>query len=289
MPDFWSLFILNPFANALLYLYTLVGNNFIIAIALFTVIIRLATVPTTLASQKNQQKMQELQPKIKEIQDKYKDNPEKMNAELAAIGFSPMTMMGGCLPMLIQFPFLIGLYQSITRVMAVSPLALVDLYHSIYPFFPNVAKLVPVNSHFLWLNLALPDPFLVLPALVFASTFISQKAITPAAPPATGGGDNQTAQMTQSMGITMAVMFGFMSLQFASGLSIYFIVSNLISMVQYPLSNPAQRQRLLARLRGEKLPELNSGKKSSSKAVVNNKPSKNNGSKPVKADAKKVQ
>jgi YidC/Oxa1 family membrane protein insertase len=287
MPDLWSLFILNPFANALLYLYTLVGNNFIIAIALFTVIIRLATVPTTLASQKNQAKMQELQPKIKEIQDKYKDNPEKMNAELAAIGFSPMTMMGGCLPMLIQFPFLIGLYQSITRVMAVSPLALVDLYHSIYPFFPNVAKLVPVNSHFLWLNLALPDPFLVLPALVFASTFISQKAITPAAPPS--GGDNQTASMTQSMGITMAVMFGFMSLQFASGLSIYFIVSNLISMVQYPLSNPQQRQRLLARLRGEKLPELSPAKnaKTSKGSNGSSKSAKANGGKPVKADAKK--
>jgi YidC/Oxa1 family membrane protein insertase len=225
--------------------------------------------------------MQELQPKIKEIQDKYKDNPEKMNAELAAIGFSPMTMMGGCLPMLIQFPFLIGLYQSITRVMAVSPLALVDLYHSIYPFFPNVASLVPVNSHFLWLNLALPDPFLVLPALVFASTFISQKAITPPAPPA--GGDNQTAQMTQSMGITMAVMFGFMSLQFASGLSIYFIVSNLISMVQYPLSNPQQRQRLLARLRGEQLPDPKANK--NTKAVA--KSSKTSSTKPVKADAKK--
>ena len=53
----------------------------------------------------------------------------------------------------------------------------------------------------------------------------------------------------------MSVMFGFMSLSFASGLSIYFIVSNLISMVQYPLSNPQQRARLWARLRGEKLPE----------------------------------
>ncbi len=287
MPDFWSLFILNPFTNALLYLYTLVGNNFIIAITLFTVLVRLATVPTTLASQKNQQRMQELQPKIKEIQDKYKDNPEKMNAELAAIGFSPMTMMGGCLPMLIQFPFLIGLYQSINRVMAVSPLALIDLYHSIYPFFPGVAKLVPVQSHFLWLNLALPDPFLVLPALVFASTFISQKAITPAAPPA--GADNQTAQMTQNMGMTMAVMFGFMSLQFASGLSIYFIVSNLISMVQYPLSNPQSREKLLARvrafMRGEKMPEL-PAKQASKTTKSSSKPVKAS-DKPAKAGAKK--
>ena len=253
----WNTVIIYPFTNALLYLYTLVGNNFVIAIALFTVIVRLATLPLTLAGQKNQQRMQEMQPRIKEIQEKYKDNPEKMNAELAAVGFSPMTMMGGCLPMLIQFPFLIGLYQSITYVMAVSPLALVDLYHAIYPFFPGVAQLIPVNSHFFWLNLALPDPFYILPALVFATTWVSQKAITPPAQPTA---DSQTAQMTKQMGITMSVMFGIMSLQFASGLSIYFIVSNIISMIQYPLTDAKSRQRLLARLRGEKLPELPAAK-----------------------------
>jgi YidC/Oxa1 family membrane protein insertase len=271
MPDFWFLLIIQPFTNALLFLYTLVGNNFVIAIALFTVIIRLATVPMTMAGQKNQQRMQELQPKIKEIQEKYKENPEKMNAELAAIGFSPMTMMGGCLPMFIQMPFLIGLYQSISHVMAVTPLALVDLYHAVYPFFPGVAKLVPVNSHFIWLNLALPDPFYILPALVFATTWVSQKAITPPAQP---NADSQTASMTQNMGITMSVMFGFMALQFASGLSIYFIVSNLISMIQYPLTNPLQRQRLLARLRGEKLPELPPAKTPKNTKVSNNKPAK---------------
>lgn len=271
----WNTVIIYPFTNALLYLYTLVGNNFVIAIALFTVIIRLATLPLTLAGQKNQQRMQEMQPKIKEIQEKYKDNPEKMNAELAAVGFSPMTMMGGCLPMLIQFPFLIGLYQSITYVMAVSPLALVDLYHAIYPFFPGVAQLIPVNSHFLWLNLALPDPFYILPALVFATTWVSQKAITPPAQPNAG---SQTAQMTQQMGITMSVMFGIMSLQFASGLSIYFIVSNLISMIQYPLTNAQSRQRLFARLRGEKLPELPAAKVPKTSKSPN---------KPAKAVAKK--
>lgn len=283
MPDFWNLLIIHPFSNALLFLYTLVGHNFVIAISLFTILVRLATVPTTLASQKNAARMQEMQPKIKEIQEKYRDNPEKMNAELAAIGMGPMTMLGGCLPMLIQFPFLIGLYQTITRVMAVSPLALVDLYHSIYKFFPGFAALVPVNSHLdlFWgvykLNLALPDSsgLYILPALVFATTYISQKAITPPAQP---GADPQMAQTTQTMGITMSVMFGFMALSFASGLSIYFIVSNLISMVQYPLSNPQQRARLLARLRGEKLPEPAPAKGA--------RPAKSS-NKPAKAGAKK--
>lgn len=248
----WNTFIIYPFTNALLFLYSLVGNNFTLAIAIFTILIRLITVPLTLAGQKNQQRMAELQPKIKELQDKYKDQPEKLNAELAAIGFGPTSMLGGCLPTLIQFPILIGLYQSITHAMATTPLGLLDLYHAIYPFFPNFDKLIPVQSQFLWLNLALPDPFFVLPVLVFATTWFSQKLLTPPVQP--GQENSQVAEMTRSMGIMMPVMFGFMSLQFASGLSIYFVVSNLVSMVQYPLSNDQQRARIFAFLRGEKLP-----------------------------------
>lgn len=270
----WETFIIYPFTNALLYLYTLVGNNFVLAIAIFTVIIRLITVPFTLSSQKSQAKMAEMQPKIKEIQEKYRDQPEKMNQEMAALGVSPFSMLGGCLPMLLQFPVLIGLYQAINHVMAVTPLSLVDLYKSIYPFFPNFDKLIPINSHFLWLNLALPDPWYVLPILVVITTFLSQKLISPPPQP---GADPQTAQMTQTMGYTMSFMFGWMALSFASGLSIYFIVSNLISMVQYPLTNPIQRARILARLRGEKLPEVEAPKKSGGKPT----------NKPAKAGAKK--
>ena len=250
----WESFIINPFTNALLLLYTWVGNDFTLAIAIFTVAIRLITVPLTMSSQKNSQRMAALQPQLKELQEKYKDQPEKLQAELKAIGYNPTAMLGGCLPMFLQFPIMIGLYQSITHVMAVSPLSLVDLYHAIYPVFPNFDKLVPVNSHFLWLNLALPDPFYILPALVFATTWLSQKLITP--PPQPGADTGQAGEMAKTMGITMSVMFGFMSLQFASGLSIYFIVSNLVSMVQYPLTNDQQRARLLAFLRREPPPAI---------------------------------
>lgn len=283
----WESFIINPFTNALLLLYTWVGNNFTLAIAIFTIAIRLITVPLTLSSQKNSQRMAALQPQLKELQEKYKDQPEKLQAELKAIGYNPTAMLGGCLPMFLQFPIMIGLYQSITHVMAVSPLSLVDLYHAIYPLFPNFDKLIPVNSHFLWLNLALPDPFYVLPALVFATTWLSQKLITP--PPQPGADTGQAGEMAKTMGITMSVMFGFMSLQFASGLSIYFIVSNLVSMVQYPLSNDQQRARLLAFLRREPPPAITApapvAKGSKSAAKTGSKPAK--AARAAKAGAKK--
>jgi len=267
----WNLFILYPFTNALLFLYALVGNSFTLSIAIFTVFVRLITVPLMMSSQRSQQKMQAMQPQIKEIQDKYRDQPEKMNAEMARLGISPFSMVGGCLPMLLQFPVMIGLYQAITYVMAVTPLSLVDLYHAIYPFFPDFDKLIPVNSHFLWLNLALPDQFYVLPILVAATTWFSQKLITPPPQP---GADSQTAAMTKQMGIMMTVMFGFMSLQFAAGLSIYFIVSNLISMVQYPLMNEQQRARLIAFLRREPAPVIAAPVKSAKPGTKSNKPAK---------------
>ncbi len=258
----WNSLIIYPFTNALLLLYSLVGQNFTWAIIIFTILIRLLTVPLTISSQRNQARMAEMQPKLKELQEKYKDQPEKLNAEMAALGYGPGQMLGGCLPMLIQFPLLIGLYQSITYAMAVTPLSLLDLYHAIYPFFPNFAGLVPVNNHFLWLNLALPDPIYVLPALVVVTTWLQQQVMTPAAQP---GADAKSAQMTKSMGMSMTIMFGFMSLQFASGLSIYFVVSNLIGLVQYGFIDSKSRARTLAMLRlgpqpAAPAPALKSGK-----------------------------
>jgi YidC/Oxa1 family membrane protein insertase len=298
MNDPWGFFILNPFTNALLLLYTWVGNNFTLAIAIFTVAIRLITVPLTLSSQKNSQRMAALQPQLKELQEKYKDQPEKLQAELKAIGYNPTAMLGGCLPMFLQFPIMIGLYQAITHLMAASPLPLVDLYHAISPvLFPNFADLIPVNNYldllFFRINLAVPPESILtqiaLPGLVFATTWLSQKLITP--PPQPGADTGQAAEMTKTMGITMSVMFGIMSLQFASGLSIYFIVSNLVSMVQYPLQNDQQRARLLAFLRREPPPAIPApapvakGSKSKSAVKAGSKSSK--AARAAKAGAKK--
>jgi YidC/Oxa1 family membrane protein insertase len=273
----WNALILYPFTNALLLLYSVVGNSFTLAIVIFTVLIRLVTIPLTVWAQKNQQRMTEMQPVMKELQEKYKDKPQELQAEMAKLGFGPTTMLGGCLPMLLQFPIMIGLYQSITHVMAVSPLTLIDLYHAIYPIFPNFDQLIPVNNHFFWLNLALPDPYYVLPALVVATTWLSQQMVTPA--PAAGGDGGQAAEMARSMSLSTTVVFGFMSLQFASGLSIYFVVSNIATAVQYAWTNEYQRKRIIAFLKREPLP------KPEVKKVTTSKGSKTG--KALKAGAKK--
>jgi len=234
--DIWGIFILQPMLNALLFLYQLLFHNFTLAILVFTILIRLITYPLTASQQKSTRKLTELQQSDswKKVQEKYKNDKEKLAQEQMRVyqeaGVSPF---GACLPTLIQFPVLIGLYQAIQQAMAASPVQLFDLSRHLYPFLPNAASLIPIDSRFLWLNLGLPDQLFVLPILVAVSMYVQSKMITPP-----GTGDQQAAQMSQSMTLTMPLMFGWFSLSFPSGLSIYFIISNLIGIAQTAITQP---------------------------------------------------
>jgi YidC/Oxa1 family membrane protein insertase len=226
----WDTLIVNPMINALLFFYDLLGNNFILAIAVFTVLIRLITLPLNMRQQRSMMRTQEIQPQIQAIQKKYRDNPQKMQEEFRKIGYNPADTLTGCLPTLIQFPILIGLYQAIIIVLGSTPQSLFELVPRVYPAI-NLTQLIPVENKFLWLNLSQPDPFFVLPIIVFASMFIQQKLLAPSTK-GQNQQDNPAAAMTQSMQYTMPLMFGFFSLQFPSGLSIYFILANIIGIFQ---------------------------------------------------------
>jgi YidC/Oxa1 family membrane protein insertase len=236
----WDAIIINPMTNALMLLYDLLGNNFVLAIAVFTILIRLITLPLNLRQQKSSLRMQEIQPQVQAIQKKYKDNPQKMNEEFKKIGYNPTDTLTGCLPLLIQFPVLIGLYRAIIVLLGSTPQALFELTDRIYAFVDQlvgVSTALPIANKFLWLNLAQPDPLYILPVLVFATMFISQRFMTPAKQKEDKKkkkqpDSNPMAGMTQSMQYTMPLMFGFFSLSFPSGLSIYFILSNIIGIGQ---------------------------------------------------------
>jgi YidC/Oxa1 family membrane protein insertase len=228
----WDLLIINPMVNAMLLFYGILGHQFILAIIALTIVIRIIVFPLSLKQQRSMMMMQSMQ-KSKEWQDiqkKYKGDREKLAQEQMRLyrefGVNPA---GGCLPTLIQFPVLIGLYQSINRVLAVTPLQLVDLAGRVY--FPGLAALVPLNDQFLWLNLGQPDPFYVLPVLVVITTWAQQKLLSTPNP------DPQSASMNQTMQIMMPLMFGFFALSFSSALSIYFVISNVVGVAQYSIIN----------------------------------------------------
>jgi YidC/Oxa1 family membrane protein insertase len=226
----WDTLIVNPMINALLFFYDLLGNNFILAIAFFTILIRVITLPLNMRQQRSMLRTQEIQPQIQAIQKKYRDNPQKMQEEFRKIGYNPADTLTGCLPTLIQFPILIGLYQAIVIVLGTTPQSLFELVPRVYSFI-DLTSLIPVENKFLWMNMSQPDPYFVLPIVVFASMFIQQKLLAPT-PSAQNQQDNPAAAMTQSMQYTMPLMFGFFSLQFPAGLSIYFILANIIGIFQ---------------------------------------------------------
>ena len=236
----WETIIVNPFTNALLMIYKLIGGNFGIAIILFTILIRLITHPLMASQIKGSTKMQEMQSSKEwlEIQKKFKDDKEKLAQEqmkyYKEIGYNPLS---SCLPSLIQIPLIFGLYQSITVAMAASPIQLLNLTRTVYSFIP-VGNLIPLNSKFLWMNLGQPERIYLfgyaipLLAIIVAITTYVQSKVTM---PATTNPNDQGAMMGKMMALYMPLLLGYFALTFASGLSVYFITGNLIGIAQYAL------------------------------------------------------
>ncbi len=223
-------FLTNPFIVAMMFLYQLFAGNLVIAIIAFTIIVRLVTYPLTAAQYKSSRKMQELAPKLKQIREKYKNDREKQaQAQMALYRENNVNPLGGCLPLLVQFPVLIGLYGAIYSSLAATPLQMLDVQHRL--MVPDLARLLPLQNQFLWLNLGQPDPIFLMPILVVATTWLQTKLTMP---PTTDPKD-PSAAMTRNMTTIMPLMIGLISLSFASGLSLYWIISNVAGIAQYAL------------------------------------------------------
>jgi YidC/Oxa1 family membrane protein insertase len=245
----WNLLILNPMINFLLWIYSILGN-FGIAIIIFTILIRLITQPLTSQQMKSAQKMQEMQ-KSKEYQDiqkKYKDDKQKLQQEQMRLyqemGINPL---GSCLPTIIQFPIIIGLYQAIIRALAVTPTQLLDLTKHLYPFI-NGAALIPINKDFLWMDLSQPERLWilgygipVLTILVVITTYLQSKLMTP---PSANPGD-QGAQMSKMMNLYMPFLMGWIAYTLNAGLALYFVTSNVVGIIQYGLIGKGKLKNLL--------------------------------------------
>ncbi len=208
----WFSFVARPLFLVLRYIYDHWIHNYGWAIIFLTIAITMAFLPLKLKQIRSAQGMQRVAPIIKGIQDKYKqykfNDPRKqrMQQEIMKIykehNINPL---GGCLPMLLQLPFLYGFYM----VLYVS----IELRHA--PWFGWVR------------DLSAPDPYYILPIVMTVSMFFMQK-MTPmtVADPA-----------QQRMMMIMPVVFGFISLNFASGLVLYWMTSNLVGIGQQVFIN----------------------------------------------------
>jgi YidC/Oxa1 family membrane protein insertase len=239
----------------MILIYTYVGRDFGLAIILFTILIRLITWPLNAQQMKGAKAMQELQndKEWQEVQKKYAKDREKLAQEQWRIqqarGINPFA---SCLPTMVQFPILFALIPSITFAIGSTPLSILKLSRSLYSF-QDVGALVPLNSKFLWMDLGLPERTLifglsipVLAIIVALTTYVQTKLTMPATPSNSNDPTAaQTAAMGNTMSIYMPIMLYFLSANYAAGLSVYFVVSNILSIIQYALMGRVNWRNLL--------------------------------------------
>jgi YidC/Oxa1 family membrane protein insertase len=206
--------IAKPLGMLLDLLYGFIGN-YGICIIIFTVVVKLCLYPLYIKQIKSTAKMSELQPKMQEIQNKYKNDQETMNIKMQELykeeKFNPM---GGCLPMLIQMPIIMGLFALLRN-----PMRYMSDDNMIFAF----------HESFLWIkDLAQPDPW-ILPIIAGIATFIafSMNRILMD----TGNSQaNQMQGMTKMMQYVFPVMILWMARSFPSGLALYWAVSQIIQI-----------------------------------------------------------
>jgi YidC/Oxa1 family membrane protein insertase len=219
----WNTILLNPMVNFLILMSKYLFGSFGIAIIILTIIIRLLMFPLTMKQLESSKVMQALQPKMKELQKKYAKDQQKLNQEVMKLykeeGVNPL---GCAFPMLIQFPIWIALYQSVIQALAYTPENLLGLSKQLYSS-ALIRDALPLNHHFLWLDLTSGD--IIMAILTAGTMWMLQKMSTqPSADP-------QAQSMNRIMLWVMPLMFGFFSLTLPSGLSLYWVASNIISMV----------------------------------------------------------
>lgn len=201
----WFTFIAKPMFWLLSKFYAMVGN-WGWAIVLLTILIRLILSPLTYKAMVSMNKLKDLAPKMQEIREKYKNDPQKMQAQVMDLyrkhGANPM---GGCLPMLLQIP----------------------VFFAIYRVLLNAIELQGA-PWILWIdNLAVKDPYFILPIIMGAAMFIQQR-LTPT---------NFTDPMQEKIMKFLPVIFIFFFMTFPAGLTLYWCVNNIFALVQQIIIN----------------------------------------------------
>jgi YidC/Oxa1 family membrane protein insertase len=206
--------------KALLQLFYKVTPNWGVAIILVTIVVKVVTFPLTQKSYKSTSRMQSLGPKLEELKKKYKDNPAKMNQEMAGIykkeGINPMS---GCLPMLLQIPIFFAMYGLFSNHFDLRGAAFLPPWITDLSAPDSVWNFAPVKIPILgWSDLRL------LPILFVGTQLLSSKMMqTPS-----------TASNTQMKMMTygIPIVFFFVLYDVPSGLLVYWIVMNILTVVQ---------------------------------------------------------
>ncbi len=204
----WFGFIAKPLLVVLKFFYRYT-HNYGIAIIILTILIKILFHPLTRKQMESMRQMQKLQPKMKAIREKFKDDKERLNREVMDLYRThKINPLGGCWPMLLQIPVFFALYKALLNS--------IELRHAPFMFWIQ--------------DLSEKDPCYITPIIMGATMFLQQK-MTPAA-----GDPNQ-----QKMMMFMPLIFTFMFLNFPSGLVLYWLVNNVLTIGQQFVSQRRQQ------------------------------------------------
>jgi YidC/Oxa1 family membrane protein insertase len=229
MSELFNLICYQPIYNLLIFLYnTIPGNNLGVAIIFLTIIIKLLLNPFSSQAIKSQKALQDLQPKIEEIKVKYKDQKEKMGqAMMKLYKQEKINPFSSCLPLLIQFPFLIAVFYIFK-----------DGFNAVdkellYSFISSPEK---INSFFLGINLS--NPNILLAVLSGIAQFWQTRMMMRKPPPVEvaklkeAKDESMTAMMNKQMLYFMPILTVFIGTTLPAGLALYWFVLTLFMIIQ---------------------------------------------------------
>ena len=221
--------LLDPMINVLVVLNHALWGSFGLAVIAFTILIRFVTFPLTLRQLQQTRAMQALQPLVKDLQKKFTDpkrRQEEMMKAYRQAGVNPLGCLG---PMVLQFPILIALFYAIRQTLAISPEALDNLSGHLYSW-SYIQSAIPLEESFIGINLAEGASInvfnlnLLIVVLVGLATWAQAKTTVTVAT------DERARTQQQMMQWMLPIMFMFFGLSFPSGVSLYWVVTSVVSV-----------------------------------------------------------
>ncbi len=220
--EVFTLILLNPMVNFLVLLNNVLFGSFGLSIIAFTIIIRLFTWPLTIRQLHQTRAMQTIQPRVAEINKKYSDPKRRQEEIMKAYRESGVNPLGCIGPMLLQIPILLALFYAIQFTLPESPEALERLAGHLYPW-NYIQHAIPIREHFFGIDLRHPNVPLIV--LVGLTSFLQTKST-----PVTSTDERARAQQ-KMMAYLMPAMFVFISLNFPSGVALYWVVNSVVGIL----------------------------------------------------------
>lgn len=228
MIQIFNTILYQPLYNLLIWLYdVLPGNDIGLAIIGLTIIIKLILLPLSQKSIKAQKEMQKIQPKLEALKKKYKDDKQKLSEETMKLyKEQKVNPLSSCLPLLIQLPFLIAVYQVFRTGLANNGMEM------LYPFVSNPGSINPIS--FGIINLA--EPSMILAALAAIAQFFQARMLptTPQPKKVTAGSKDESmmANVNKSMKFAMPLITLIIGMQLPGGLALYWLITTALTVLQ---------------------------------------------------------